>query len=147
MFDLIPFRNRKNRSMTERTDSFEDMVESFFNNFGSMSNMELNRFKTDIKENEDKYIVEAELPGIDKNNIDIELEDNYLTITAENNEVVEEEKDSYIRRERRSGKFQRCFYVKDINQDEIEANFDNGILELKLPKENPGTNRRKIDIN
>ncbi|HLV08785.1 MAG TPA: Hsp20/alpha crystallin family protein [Halanaerobiales bacterium] len=143
MFDLIPFNRRKNRSLVDSDDFFEN----FFNGFSSQTESPFSKFKTDIKERENEYIIQAELPGFNKDNINVELNKDCLTISAENNEVIEEEKDSFIRRERRAGRFERNFYVRDIKQDEIEANYKDGILELKLPKKNPGQSRRRIDVN
>lgn len=144
MFDLIPFR-RRNRDLLETNDFFED----FFNNFSrfALDNTGLRGFKTDIKESDDEYIVLAELPGVNKDDINIELDENYMTITASNNEIVEEEKDNYIRRERRCGKFQRIFDISNIDSDKIKAKYENGILEIKLPKTNKTKSIKRIDIN
>ncbi|MEJ6951387.1 Hsp20/alpha crystallin family protein [Natronospora cellulosivora (SeqCode)] len=145
MFDLMPF-NRRNRGLSKTRDTFEDFFNGFFDNFPSTFNGSMGQFKTDVKENGNEYIVQAELPGMNKENINIELNEDYLTIRAENNEVIEEEKDNYIRKERHTGRYQRSFYVKDINTDEINAKYDNGILELRLPKTTPQKNVKRIDI-
>ncbi|MFW6287420.1 MAG: Hsp20/alpha crystallin family protein [bacterium] len=146
MFDLVPF-NRRNRGLSRTRDSFEEFVNNFFDNFPTVSNGSLTQFKTDVKETENEYIVQAELPGMSKDDISIELNEDYLIISAENNEVIEEEKDNYIRKERHIGKYQRSFYVKDINTEEIDAKYEDGILEIKLPKTAPKTNVKRIDIN
>jgi HSP20 family protein len=143
MFNLIPFNNRRNRGLVNTDDFFEN----FFNSFGSLTESAFTHFKTDIKETENEYIVQAELPGIKKDNINVELNNDCLTISAKNDEIIEEENDNYIRKERRTGRFQRSFYVKDIKQDEIEARYEDGILEIKLPKQNPGLNNRRIEIH
>ncbi len=143
MFNLIPFNNRRNRGLVNTDDFFEN----FFNGFDGLTGSAFTNFKADIKETENEYIVQAELPGFKKDNINIELNSDYLTISAENNEVIEEENNNYIRKERRIGKFQRSFYVKDIKQDEIDAKYEDGILEIKLPKQNPGLNNRRIEIH
>ncbi|MFP4016417.1 MAG: Hsp20/alpha crystallin family protein [Halanaerobiales bacterium] len=140
MFDLVPF-NRKNRGLMDR-DFFSD----FFNSFGELQETDLNRFKVDIKENEEEYMIQAELPGVNKDNIDIEINDNYMTISATNEEVIEEEKDNYIRKERRTGKFQRCFNIKNVNTEEIDAKYEDGILEVILPKTSVESKVRKINI-
>ncbi len=110
MFNLIPF-NRRNRGLVNT----EDFFENFFNSFGNLTESTFNQFKTDVKETENEYIIQAELPGIKKDNINVELNNDYLTITANNDEIIEEEKDNYIRKERRTGRFQRSFYVKNIS--------------------------------
>lgn len=144
MFNLVPF-HRRHRGMVELDDFFND----FFNNFDRFGLVDrgINAFRTDIKETENEYIILAELPGVNKENINIEVDENYMIITAVNDEIIEEEKNNYIRKERRSGRFQRSFNVSDVNVDEIEAKYENGILEVRLPKAEPRKNVRRIDIN
>ena len=92
--------------------------------------------KTDIKEGEKEYTLEIEMPGIKKENVKIELSKGYLTISAENNNEVEEKEDNYIRKERHYGSFTRSFYVGDkVKMDDINASMDNGILCITVPKE------------
>ncbi|MDZ7673239.1 MAG: Hsp20/alpha crystallin family protein [Halanaerobiales bacterium] len=144
MFDLIPSRRSENK-MTERSeDPFDALWNSFFNNVREHSEL---GFRTDVKETEDKYIIDAELPGMNKDNIKVEMEDNYLTITANNENYEEEESEGYIRRERRKGSYCRSFYIENIKEDEVEAEYNNGILEISLPKkEETVTRKKKIDI-
>lgn len=144
MFNLVPFQ-RRNRGLVDLDDFFDD----FFNNFGrfGLTNTGINTFRTDIKETENEYIVLAELPGVNKENINIEVDENYMTITAVNDEIIEEEKNNYIRKERRSGRFQRSFNISDVKADEIKAKYENGILEIVLPKAGKGKKTRRIDIN
>jgi HSP20 family protein len=104
-------------------------------------------FRTDVKEKDDKYIIDAELTGMDKEDINVEMDDNYLTITANNEHYEEEEKEGYIRRERRKGNYRRSFYIENIKEDGVEAEYDNGILEITLPKkEETVTKKKTIDI-
>jgi len=142
MFDLIPFR-RRNGKVENREDPFNYLWSNFFD----MIDMGSVGFKTDVKEMENEYILQAELPGMNRDNIKLEIEDNYLTILASNDEVVEEERDNYIRKERRSGSYRRSFNIENIKDDEIKANYRDGILEVILPKKEPGkVSRRVIDI-
>ena len=90
--------------------------------------------KTDIKETENGYNLEIEMPGYTKDEVKISLENGYLTIQAEK-ENKKEEKEKYIVRERYYGKATRSYYVGNINQEEITANFTNGILNVFVPKE------------
>lgn len=146
MFDLVPFRNRSRGEVEERrNDPFNEMINDFFSDAFNM--IDTKSFKSDVRENEDEYIIESELPGLEKEDINIELTDNYLTISAKNEEKFEEEEENYIRRERRTGSFQRCFYIKNVKDDEIDASYENGILEVKLPKKQKSTPaKRTIDI-
>lgn len=92
--------------------------------------------KTDIKEEKDNYSLEIEMPGIKKENVQIELSKGYITISCENNNEVEETEDNYIRKERHYGSFSRSFYVGDkVNMEDIKASMNDGILNIVIPKE------------
>ena len=92
--------------------------------------------KTDIKEKKDKYIVDIDLPGYEKENIKIDITDGYLNIQATVNSKDEEKEDGkYVRRERYVGTCSRSFYVgEDITEEDVKAKFRNGILQLEIPK-------------
>ena len=92
--------------------------------------------KTDIKENKDSYAIVVDLPGYDKDNIKIEVEDGYLTVhAATNNETEEKEEGKFVRKERYFGECSRSFYVGEaVETDDVKATFKNGILTLEIPK-------------
>ena len=118
---------------TMRTNVFDDL---FNNPFFTKS--ESSMMKTDIKEMEDGYELEMDLPGFKKEEISISLEDGNLTIQAAKG-LDEDEKEKktgrYIRRERYSGSCSRSFYVGDaVAQEDIKAKFEDGILKLSIPK-------------
>ncbi|ACL70671.1 Hsp20/alpha crystallin family protein [Halothermothrix orenii] len=140
MFDLIPFRRRGRREIMDLRDSIDSFVSGIFEDLGMMGTA----FKADVKETDNEYIIQAELPGFSKENINVELVDNYLTIEASNDEILEEERDNYLRRERRRGSYRRSFYIDNVNEDEIQARYNNGILEIKLPKKSPGKKKKRI---
>lgn len=98
-----------------------------------------NLMKTDIKETENSYILDIDLPGYKKEDIKVDITDGYLTINAKtSHEENDEEKGKFVRRERFMGECSRTFYVgEDIKQEEIKASFKNGILNLEVPKVNP----------
>ena len=104
------------------------------NVFGKRS---ANVMKTDVRETKDGYDVFVDLPGFKKEDVQLDLQDGYLTIRAQRNENLDE-KDSegrYIRQERATGSCARSFYVgKTLEPTDISAKFENGILELHLPK-------------
>ena len=106
--------------------------------------------KTDIKEHKDGYELEIDLPGFHKDEIQAELKNGYLTISAAkqlNQDEKEKETGKYIRRERYSGSCQRSFYVGDeITQEDIKAEFKHGILRLFVPKKEavPEVEQRKF---
>ena len=97
-----------------------------------------NMMKTDVRETDDSYEVDIDLPGFKKDEVKIQLADGYLTIEAAKG-LDKDEKDKksgkYIRRERYAGSMSRSFYVgEDVKQEEIHAKYDNGILKLSVPK-------------
>lgn len=124
---------------------FDDRAERKL--YGSNAN---NLMKTDIKEHKDGYELEIDLPGFQKDDLQAELKDGYLTISASkqvNKDEKEKETGKYIRRERYSGSCQRSFYVGDaITQEDIKAEFKHGILRLFVPKkeEVPEVEERKF---
>lgn len=93
--------------------------------------------KTDVYEDETSYTLNIDLPGYDKEDINITLEDGYLMIEAKKEDKVEEKdkKGRYIRRERYIGNCSRSYYIGDIDEKSIKANFDKGVLSLTYPKE------------
>ena len=145
MFDLVPFRNRSRRDVAEREeDPFNNLVSDFF---GDVMDFAGRSFRADIKENDEEYTIEAEMPGIKKEDIELEINDDYLTISAEHSEEKEEKEENYIRRERRQGKYTRSFYLENVNQDDIEAEYNDGVLKVHLPKEEKTpVKKRTIDI-
>lgn len=110
---------------------------------------ELHMPSTDIRETKEAYEVTAELPGMKKEDIKVSLHDGVLTISAENRSETEEKKDgTVIRRERRYGKFLRRFAIgPDVQDDKVEAKFEDGLLKLVIPKSQPKNGEpRRIDI-
>ena len=92
--------------------------------------------KTDIKEKKDKYIIEMDLPGYEKENISLEINDGYLMISAKTSQNKDEkEEGKYVRKERFVGECSRSFYVGDnIKEEDIKAAFKNGTLKIEVPK-------------
>lgn len=127
---LIPWRRRKHSlpdllDLMLDTDDFSDFLDEF----------ETRSFRVDVKETDKEYIVEADLPGCDKNNINVSYDDGVLTIAASYEETAEEKDKNYIRKERRRGNFSRSLSIpEDVKADEIKASFKDGVLKVTLPK-------------
>ena len=126
----------------------ENMFDDFFSDpFGMMvpqtrdalsGKHAKNLMKTDIRETEDSYELDVDLPGFKKDEVSIDLKDGYLTISAAKglDKDEEDKKGKYIRQERYAGACSRSFYVgKGVEPEEIGAKFENGILEISVPKE------------
>lgn len=96
-----------------------------------------NLMKTDVKELDHGYLLDVELPGFKKDEIEIQLQDGYLTISA-NKQIEKEEKKEkgrYIRQERYGGQCSRSFYVGDIRPEDIQAKYEDGVLRVQIPRE------------
>jgi HSP20 family protein len=146
MFDMVPFRKN---NLSRRDDFFSPFLKSFFDEdlFSEMSSMHGN-FKVDLKETDENYLVEAELPGIKKEAINIDFDNNYLVISARRDDLIEDKKENYVRRERHYGEFKRSFYTDNVDESKIDASFTDGVLKITLPKLNKGNDKkRKIDIH
>lgn len=123
-----------NMMMVPRRNEFDLLEDMFRDPF--FHHNESKVMKTDIKENKDSYSIEVDLPGYDKNDIKVDVEDGYLTIHASMNKDNEEKEDGkFVRRERYFGECSRSFYVGDeIETEDVKASFKNGTLKLEIPK-------------
>ena len=128
--------NNRNYKPAFFDDSFDRMFDDAFHNFwGGNELATFDAFKTDVIDQGDKYLLQAELPGFDKSDINIDLKDNLLTISASHKEEKDEEdKNKYIRRERYYSSYSRSFRVNDVEAGDIVASYNNGILEVSFPK-------------
>lgn len=118
-------------------DLFDEMFKEPF--FNRMENKNL-MMKTDIREKDGSYLMEIDLPGFAKEDINAELNNGYMTITARKDESndTKDEDGNYIHRERSTGACSRTFYVGEgIREEDITASFRDGILHLAVPKEEP----------
>lgn len=147
MFDLIPFGNKNGLA---RRDAFQNLMDRFFNDdffapsrFGFGGNL----FKVDVRETEDAYVVEADLPGVKKEDVDIQYDNNYLTISARSESTVEKKEENFVRQERHSGELRRSFYVDNIDENKIAASLTDGVLKVTLPKKDKEVpDVKKIEI-
>jgi len=148
MFSILPFNFRSNAEKgKESVERFMDYVmEQPLNPINKVSGA-FSSFRVDVKECEDSYIVFAELPGFEKEDITLAYEGNkYLVISTRQGEEEQDTDGRYICRERRVGKFERSFYIDNISEEEITAEFKNGILVVTLPKYKPEVPKKIIDI-
>lgn len=122
----------------------ERLFDEFMDDFAmperswNLARTSANVMKTDVKETEQGYELDIDLPGYNKEDINAKLENGYLTINAvkDSNKDTKDENGKYIRRERYYGSMSRSFYVGEhVTEEDIHARFENGILKLSLPKE------------
>ena len=137
MFGMIPYR--ANRSVAPRgffDDFANDFFKPFFDGFSGMMRPE-QAMKVDVRDEGDKYTLLADMPGVSKDDLKVEVANGTLTVSAEYDEKKEEkgEDDRYVYRERRCGSLRRSFNVEGIREDDITAEFKDGVLKLTLPKQ------------
>lgn len=128
MFDLVPF--------THPADSMFDFFNHFDDDFFRAAENSFSPCRTDVRDEGNQYVVEAELPGFSKEEISLNLENGCMTLAAQHQEK-NDQKDkngNYIHRERRMNSLCRSFDVTDIDTDKISAKFENGVLTMQLPK-------------
>ncbi len=140
MLALTPYGYRRGSVW----DPFKAFDKEFF------KDADMPEFKTDITDEGEAFLLEADLPGFKKEDIELSLKDNCLTITAQRNTESEEKdkKGNYIRRERSYGSYTRSFDVTSIDTEGISAEYNDGVLKLRLPKESKKLPEgRKIEIS
>ena len=148
MFHSVPFNVRgnaeKGREMLDRL--FEIAMDQPFNPVGRVKGA-LSSFRVDVTESDSAYEFVAELPGFTKEEIKVSYDEerNHLTISAERPEM-DSDGLKFLCRERRTGKFQRVFYVDEIAEDETRVSYDAGLLKIILPKSFVGKNQKVFDI-
>ena len=102
--------------------------------------------KCDIYEKGGKCFIEMDVPGFDKKDINIDIDNKYLTVTASKENKTDEKDKNYIRKERSYGKYSRSFYIGDVQDNEINAEFKDGILTISVPKEEKENPKKRIEI-
>ncbi len=128
-------------------NSLESLFNNTFDHFWNENRTLDFSPRTDIQEEDDKYLVRMDMPGVDKENVKIEVEDGYLTVSGERKSQQDEKQDNWIRCERSYGKFSRSFKLGgNVNEEGIHADFKNGELTLSLPKAEKAQ-KKLISIN
>ena len=152
MFEIMRRNNNHPVSAYNPFREMEDFERSFFNHpFGGFfDGRDLAEFKTDVTDEGDHYLLEADLPGFEKKDIHLDLNGDVLTVTAERHSKVEDKdkKDKVIRVERSYGAYSRQFDVSGVDTEGIKAKYDNGVLKLTLPKKvkvEPETKKLEIE--
>lgn len=143
---LVPFNRRRENMPNNFFGGFYNMLDEFFtDNWANYPSLRGNNFKVNIQENEKEYVVEAELPGVNKDEINLEFNDGRLTIFVKKEDTINEEKKNYIHRESRYSSMSRSVYLPDAKQEGAKAKLGNGVLNIIVPKDK-NENARKIDI-
>ena len=131
MSSLIPYRFRNSLSRPDPGSFLDDFFRPLFYGGGSFPTA----FNVDVKDEGDKFVLEADLPGVKREGVNIDVNDGVLTISAEwMGEKKEEKGKDYIVNERRSGRASRSFTLENVKEDEISAEYKDGVLRLVMPK-------------
>lgn len=110
-------------------------------------NLARDTFKIDVQDKGKEYVIEAELPGVNKEEVNVELNEGRLNISVKREENINEETKHYIHKERRSSSMSRGIYLADAKSDGVKAKLDNGVLSIIVPKQEKTENMIKIDID
>lgn len=165
MFGLVPFTTSKN---TDKDNGFMSLFdafnEPFFANTFAPVQQAVKSFKVDVKDNGNAYELTAELPGVKKENISLDYDNGYLTISTKVEKTVGGESDGkaakdakeegkndksagkYVRRERYTGEMSRSFYIDGIDEKNTKAAYKDGILTVTMPKAKEEEASTKINI-
>lgn len=146
-------KENQNRGLVRR-DRGDMFFEPFFDDFFGFPSMnhEMRHFdrllKTDVKEDENGYSLEIETPGVKRENINLDMNNGYLTVEIKQDNTNEEKdkKGNYIRRERYSGTVTRSYYVGDVKEEDISAKLDQGVLHIEIPKDKKQETKKRIEI-
>lgn len=148
MFRLTPYNNRQVTKKDGRNyNDFYSIIDSFFDDsFWDGRNLQKDTFKVDIKDEEDHYLIQADLPGVEKKEVNLQFEKDTLTISVERKEEENTENNNFIHRERRVTSMMRSMQLKGIDENSIDAKLDNGVLTVKAQKMQETKIQKYIEI-
>lgn len=149
MTGMVPF-NQKKFNLAFRPSGFEDvynMLDDFFSDsWRTQRSLIRDTFKIDVQEKDEGYWIEAELPGVKKEEISLETDNGRLIISIKRDEKIDENEKNYVHKERRYCSMQRSLYLKDANYEEVKAKLEDGVLNIQIPKFQKVDTTRKIEI-
>lgn len=149
MFNIVPY-NQYARNDLRRAGNYNDLY-NIFDDFWGNSLMRNNNlrdvFKVDVTENENEYLIEADLPGVKKEEIDLKIDDNALIISVSHEDEKSSEDKNYLHKERYVSSMKRRINLEASKINDISAKLEDGVLSIVVPKEDPSKQSRKIEIN
>ena len=148
MSSLIPYGRNRNRELSPFQIMRTFLDDPFFSDMRVTPFSAWGGIRADVKDLGNEYVVEAEMPGVNKDRINLDIHDGVLTISANEETEQKEEKNDYIYRERRYGHVSRSFSLDNIDEDGVKAEYKDGVLFVHLPKQAQAKNSpRKIEIH
>lgn len=143
---LVPF-NRRADLMNAGFGNFYNMLDDFFaEGVPFKRSLAADTFKVDLSEDDKNYFIEAELPGVEKDTINVAMDEGKLQITVTRDENSEKTEKNYIHRERRYSSMQRGIYLAETDSENIKAKLDNGVLSITVPKKGKQDSKTTIAI-
>ncbi|MDR2176094.1 MAG: Hsp20 family protein [Synergistaceae bacterium] len=147
MAGLIPFNRKYAAALPTGFEDFYNVLDDFFTGGTEIRrSLAKDTFKIDVEETPEEFKIHAELPGVRKEEIALELIEGKLTISVKKEENVEEEKKNYIHRERRLNSMARSIYLGDVKAEGIKAGLEDGILTISVEKEQKTNKAISIEI-
>lgn len=148
MFGLTPvYKSPVQRKQAIDLVDFNQLMENFFDDGFFNSRITRNDlFRMDVQDLEEAFVIEADLPGIPKESIDIQYDDGKLTIRVQHEQVEDNVQGKYLHKERRQVSMERSLYLKEIDREQIDASLNNGVLTIRLPKQNKSSTKTQITI-
>ena len=147
MAGLIPFNRKQNDLMNIGFDDFSNMLDDFFTgSWPIQRSLAGDTFKIDIQDNDTEYTIEAELPGVKKEDVEITLNDGRLNLSVKIEEVSENKSKKYIHRERKYAQMSRSILLADADDEGIKAKLEEGVLTIQVPKKQHEDTSKRIMI-
>ena len=137
MYTIVPTNRHHNHPYPSYDPFFGPMAsfaETFMRPFFDMNRPMSQTFRVDVKESPEAWELSVELPGVKPEDINLQAENDVLTVSADVNSERSEERQHYVYTERRTGRMSRSFSLEGVDQDKISAAYENGVLKVNLPK-------------
>jgi HSP20 family protein len=146
MAGLVPFNRNGSVLRPGGMRGIYNMLDDFFSDAWLPRNFVFDTFKIDVKEDEKAYFIDAELPGVKREEINLALNNGQLSIAIQREEKVGDEGENYVHRERRYGSLERSVYLADADPEEIDAKLEDGLLKVVVQKQDKSGGPGKIEI-
>lgn len=142
MFKLTPFTNTPRRR--DELSDFNNLIDDFFN--APFRSLRHDTFKLDVKEEDNQYIIEADLPGVKRNEIKVSYDDQHLIIAIERDEEKEDKQENYLHRERQVCSMRRVINLPDVDKNHVKAKLEDGVLRVSAQKTTEEETSHLIDV-
>lgn len=142
MFKLTPFTSTPRRR--DELSDFNNLIDDFFN--APFRSLRHDTFKLDVKEEDNQYIIEADLPGINRNEIKVSYDDQHLIIAIERDEEKDDKQENYLHRERQVCSMRRVINLPDVDKNQVKAKLEDGVLRVSAQKATEEETSHLIDV-